>query len=333
MFEKVFIIAEAGSNHNGNLDTAFQMIHSAKEAGADAIKFQDFSLNSLFAIPHYQKVLGLSDQRWKKEIEKLSFNPDWHRQIAKEAEKAGILYFSTPFSLEAVEIMDQYVPFFKIASGDITFTLLLDKVASKGKGIFLSTGASNIQEIDRAVKLLKHHSPPFICLMHCIMLYPTPLPYLNLNFIDSLIKRYNLPVGFSDHSEGYQAAVWAVAKGVRAVEKHFTLNPAHPGADHANSLSPERFREFCHKIRECEQALGEKERKITEKESRERIYARRGIYTRRYLKKGDILDLNDMLFLRPRLKAGAEDFSHLAGKKLIRDIQKGEPVELKDVEQ
>jgi len=332
MFEKVFIIAEAGSNHNGKLDTALQLVRSAKEAGADAIKFQDFSLNSLFSVSYYQKVLGLDDQKWTEEIKKLSFNPDWQRKISEEAEKMGIVYFSTPFSLESVDILEPNVPFYKIASGDITFTMLLEKVASKGKGVFLSTGASTVEEIDRALEILKRSSLPFICLMHCIMLYPAPLSSLNLNFIDFLLNRYKLPVGFSDHSRGCEAALWAVAKGAIAIEKHFTLDPSQPGADHANSLSPEMFKELCQKIRECEQALGEKDKIITEREYRERIYARRGIYARKNLKKGDILDLNDVAFLRPRFKAGAEEFHSIVGKKLISDIRKGEPLEINDVE-
>ena len=163
MFKKVFIIAEAGSNHNGDLNTALELVHRAGESGADAVKFQDFTLSSLFSPEHFEEVLGLQDRSWRNTVEQISINPDWHKPLADAASDAGIHYFSTPYSLEAVDSLDAFVPFYKIASGDITHLPLLERIASTGKGVFLSTGASHIDEIERAVEILVSQNLPFVC--------------------------------------------------------------------------------------------------------------------------------------------------------------------------
>ncbi|MCK5569182.1 MAG: N-acetylneuraminate synthase family protein [Spirochaetes bacterium] len=325
MFEKVFIIAEAGSNHNGDLGTAVELVHRAKEAGADAIKFQDFSLHLLVSIDYYGKTLGL-DNSWQKGIISNTFRQEWHKTIALEAEKTNIIYFSTPFSLEAVDLLDEFVPFYKIASCDITFYPLLKKAASKGKGIFISTGASYIEEIDKAVQILKQYELPFICIMHCVMLYPASYSSLNLSFIDLLTERYNLPVGFSDHSPGIDAALLSIGKGVKVIEKHFTLNRDQDGNDHKNSLSPEGFKELVNKTRLYEKMLGKRQKIISERESKERIYARRGIYAGRNLKKGERLTLDKLAFLRPNISNGVEKLDDLLDNILNTDIQKGAPI-------
>ena len=323
MFEKVFIIAEAGSNHNGDLQTAIELVHRAGESGADAVKFQDFTLQSLYSPVHYEETLGLKDKSWRHTVEQLSVKLEWHDPLADAAQQTGIHYFSTPFSMEAVDSLDEWVPFFKIASGDITHSSLLEKVACKGKGVFLSTGASRIDEIERAVDILDKHDLPFICIMHCIMLYPPPDDTLHLNFIDTLKTHFNQPIGFSDHSPDGEAAVIAVSKGACAVEKHFTLDRNQSGADHKNSLDSSGFKDFTQKIRRCERMLGDSGRPIGEKEGRERVYARRGIYAVKDLKKGDQVTPDKVRFLRPRLGAGAEDFERLKNGVLDTDVTRG----------
>jgi len=327
MFNRVFIIAEAGSNHNGKLGKAIELVHRARESGADAIKFQDFTLDTLFSVKHYGKILDLTDAGWQTEIKRLSFKNEWHKVIHEEAKKAGIEYFATPFSTELVDILDKYVPFFKVASGDITHLALLERIASKNKGIFLSTGGSTVEEIDRAVAFIKKYNLPFICIMHCIMLYPPPPGVLNLNFIRLLIKRYGLPVGFSDHTSGTDAALLAVAMGARAIEKHFTTDRNLEGPDHKNSLDPTGFRDFVKRIRECEMMLGKTDRTISPEEEKERIYARRSIYSRKMIKKGEILTLDNLISLRPNIGIGAENIFEIAGKRAKVDIPPGIPVD------
>ena len=323
MFEKVFIIAEAGSNHNGDLKTAIELVRRAGESGADAVKFQDFTLQSLFSPVHYEKTLGLKDKGWRNTVELLSLKPEWHESLAAAARQTGIHYFSTPFSTEAVDSLEEWVPFFKIASGDITHSLLLEKVACKGKGVFLSTGASRIDEIERAVAILHKYDLPFICVMHCIMLYPAPDNALNLSFIDTLKTHFKLPIGFSDHSPDTLASIIAVSKGACAVEKHFTLDRTQRGADHQNSIDPDMFKDFTQNIRRCERMLGDADRPIGEMEGRERVYARRGIYTVKDLKKGDKLTSEKVRFLRPKTGAGAEDFDRLKNATLDTDVTRG----------
>ncbi len=327
MFESLFIVAEAGSNHNGDLDTAIKMVRRAKESGADAIKFQNYTLSSLFSPGHYEGTLKLRDKKWRKRIEHLSVKQEWHRALASTAQEAGIHYFSTPFSLEAVDSLDDFVPFYKIASGDITFLPLLEKVGRKGKGVFLSTGASSLDEIETAVRLLEHFDLPFICIMHCIMLYPPPDEGLHLNFIDTLKERFKHPIGFSDHTLDSDAATIAAGKGVSAIEKHFTLDCTQDGADHRNSLDPEGFRKMAERIRRCEIMLGSPERPIGEIEARERVFARRGVYTKENLKRGERVSPRLVSYLRPKLGIGAEEFGSLKNRRLNTDVSKGTPLE------
>jgi len=327
MWEKAFVIAEAGSNHNGELETALEIVRKAADAGADAVKFQDFALETLFAVDQYTETLGMGDREWTKQVNKVSVPESWHEAIAAEARRKSIGYFSTPFSLDAVDALERFVPFYKIASCDITFHPLLERVASKGKGVFLSTGASTLDEIAEALRVLRPERLPFVCLLHCIMLYPVPPSALNLSFIDTLAKRFGLPVGFSDHSAGTEAAVVALGKGIRAVEKHFTLDKSQSGADHANSLDPGEFARLVDLIRRCEKMLGPPERVITEREAKERVYARRGIYAARNLKKGERIAIERLAFLRPNIGTGAEEVRDLEGKLLVRDVREGEPIE------
>jgi N,N'-diacetyllegionaminate synthase len=326
MFESVFIVAEAGSNHNGNLDTAVEMVKRAAQVGADAIKFQDFTLSSLFEPDAYESTLGLSTHKWRHTIDRLSVKPGWHRVLAHAAGEAGIHYFSTPFSIAAVDELDEFVPFYKIASGDITHIPLLRRVAQTGKGIFLSTGGSRLDEIDQAVQEIKGYSPAFICILHCIMRYPPPDEALHLNFIDSLKGRFDYPIGFSDHTIRPEAATLAVAKGARVIEKHFTLDREQAGADHSSSMDPGGFGEMVALIRRCENMLGDAARPLSDEESRERIFARRGIYAARDLKRSESIDLGAVDFLRPNIGIGSEQFDRLKNLELATDVKKGEPL-------
>jgi sialic acid synthase SpsE len=327
MFEKIFIIAEVGSNHNGDLDTAVELVLKAAEAGVDAVKFQSFTLTTLVEPYQYEKTLRIKNGAWRDAISRSSFRPEWLPKLAEVARKAGISLFSTPFYPEAVDILDEYVSFYKIASGDITYIPLLKKVAEKGKGVFLSTGASKISEIDRAVRLLESYRLPFICIMHCVMLYPPEPENLHLNFIDTLKKHYKHPVGFSDHTRGFEAALVATGKGIRALEKHLTLDRKQDGYDHKNSLEPSELKELVERIRRCELMLGKTTRPLSGREAKERIYARRGIYARESLKKGDVITIDKLAFLRPNTSIGAEEVEFILGRTLAKDVEAGTPLE------
>jgi len=327
-FDKVFVIAEAGSNHNGSLDTAVELVRQAARCKADAIKFQEFSLESLFSREHYSAVLNLKNREWERHVRECAFRSEWRETILREARSNGITYFSTPFSTEIVDEIDPFVSLYKIASCDITFSQLIKKIASKGKGVFISTGASQLEEIDHAVSTLRDFNLPFLCLMHCIMLYPPTPDQLHLNFIQTLKERFGLPVGFSDHSAGLDAALCAVAKGACAIEKHFTLDKKQEGADHSNSLDPGELRTLIQKIRLFEQMLGSHERPISEREVMERVYARRSLYAARNVKKGKRISEDDLCSLRPNIAVGTEHIDEVIGRKALRDIARGEPIDL-----
>jgi N,N'-diacetyllegionaminate synthase len=322
MFEKVYIIAEAGSNHNGDLETALQLVRTAKECGADAIKFQSFTLQGLFSPPHYEQVLDMHAS-WKEQINRISFKPAWIQPINVEAQRVGIRWFATPFSVPAVEMLAPHVPFFKISSGDLTFTYLIRAVAAKQKGVFISTGAATLHEIDRALEILAPYRLPFVCIMHCVMLYPPPVSSLNLNFIDTLKTRYGFPIGLSDHTKGYEASLVCLGKGIAAVEKHFTLDSTRDGADHKNSLDPEQFGQFVQVIRTGEKMAGTGKKKVSKKEARERIFARRGIYTATAIKQGEQFTREKLRFLRPNTGIGADCIDSVLGSRAAEDIEEG----------
>jgi N,N'-diacetyllegionaminate synthase len=327
MFGRLFIVAEAGINHNGDLDTALRLVEGAADAGADAVKFQEFTLEELYAPASYERILKLKDPAWRDALHRLSFKPEWHERIWEKARRVGITCFSTPFHPDAVRGLDSFVPFYKVASGDITNIPLLESVAETGKGVFLSTGASTLHEIDAAVNLFNRASPPFICLMHCIMLYPPPDEILNLAFMDTLRSRYGLPVGFSDHTLDASAAILALGRGAVAVEKHFTLDRTKEGADHAHSLDPAGFRDFVTALRRSERMLGGADRVISEEESRERIFARRGLYAAVAIRRGEVLKESHLRCLRPVAGIGAERFHDVVGRRVRADIAAGAPLD------
>ncbi len=326
MFERVFIVAEAGTNHNGSLQTALRLVEEARGAGADAVKFQDYTLDSLFAADQYEKTLGIEDHSWREDVRRLSFRREWHRAVHRRSMELGIPCFFTPFSPEAVAALNPLVPFYKVASGDITNLSLLESISAAGKGVFLSTGASELPEIERAVDILRSGRLPFICIMHCVMLYPPPDEALHLNFLATLQKHFRLPVGFSDHTADTDAAVAAAARGAVALEKHFTLDRAQPGGDHALSLDPAGFARLVSKVRRTERMLGSPYKSITRKESEERVYARRGLYAARDLSAGTRLAARDLAALRPNVHLGAERMDQVIGKVLTADLRRGEPL-------
>jgi sialic acid synthase SpsE len=332
VFERVFIIAEAGVNHNGDLDTALRLIEAAKNAGADAVKFQEFTLEGLFAPAAYERVLGLTDASWRGELRRITFKPQWRERVWEHASRIGIACFSTPFHPQAVRALAPLVPFYKVASGDITNTPLLESIAETGKGVFLSTGASTLDEIDDAVSLLLKASPPFICPMHCIMLYPPPDETLNLSFIDTLRERYDLPVGFSDHTRDDLASILAAGRGAAALEKHLTLDRNQKGADHAGSLDPDGFRSYVGSVRRTEIALGGRDRVISEAEKEERVYARRGIYASREIGRGELIASSHLVCLRPNTGIGAESIREVLGRRARVDIPEGVPLDFSMLE-
>lgn len=243
--ESVFIIAEAGNCHEGNFDRAVEMIKAAKQSGADAIKFQTI-------VP--EKLVSADQTERLARLKKFQLATEQFQQLAEVAKRVGIMFLSTPFDINSAKFLNQLVPMFKIASGDITFTPLLKTVVGFGKPILLSTGGSTMAEIQHALDVIGDRP---VYLLHCVLSYPTPADQANLQRIN-LLKQFGHPIGYSDHTLGLDAALAAVAMGAQVVEKHFTLDKnLSDYRDHQLSANPEELAQLIRRIRGLEIMLGE----------------------------------------------------------------------------
>lgn len=264
--KSVFVIADIGSNHNGNLKLAEQLIDEAKKAGADCVKFQLFKAEELISPGHPAF----------KTLKRLELPEEWHYILAAYAKKKDILFTSTPFYLEAVDILEKInVPFYKISSGDLTYRFLLEKVARTKKPIFLSTGASYLDEVERAVKFIKKYHNHKLVLMHCVSLYPPDTKEINLNCLKTIKEKLKTLIGISDHTRSLVVVLGAVAIGACVVERHLTLSRRLKGPDHPYAMQPDEFREMVANIRELEVAKGSYVKRPCPKESPSRQFGRR----------------------------------------------------------
>lgn len=317
-----FIIAEAGINHNGDLELAKELVRQAAKSGADAVKFQIFHAERLVeeGTPEFEmfKKYELPDDAWK--------------ELSLLAEREGIIFMATPFDLEAVKIMEEIgAPAYKIASGDITNFELISSVARKWKPVFLSTGGATLAEIKAAIDCIYGEENERIVLLHCVSCYPAPLEDLNLKAIDDLWEHFYLPVGFSDHSVGIEAALVAVSMGAVAIEKHFTLDKTLPGPDHVHSLTPQELAEMVSRIRRIEKMFGSGRKEPLPCEAEVRVKGRRGVKAAVNIPKGTVIDRSMLSLVRPKRTIGAESLKDVLGKRAKRNILKGEDLRWEDL--
>jgi len=259
--EPVFIIAEAGVNHNGDVEMARQLVDVAAEAGADAVKFQTFKAEQV-ASPSAPKAgyqLGATGagESQQEMLRSLELSPKDHYVLRDHCERKGLIFLSTPFAEDSADFLDELgVPGFKIASGEITNFPFLQHVARKGKPLILSTGMSWLGEVDEAVRTIRSVGTKELILLHCVSRYPADPAEANLRAIRTMEGVFQIPVGFSDHTLGAEVALAAAAIGARVLEKHFTLDRALPGPDHRASLEPQELKALVRGVRKVEQALG-----------------------------------------------------------------------------
>ncbi|MBW9222852.1 N-acetylneuraminate synthase family protein [Methanothermococcus sp. SCGC AD-155-K20] len=290
--ESCFIIAEAGLNHNGDVELAKELIEKAAEVGADAIKFQSYHAENFIS----------KDSEYYQLFKKLELSEEEFKELYKFAKQKGMIFLSTPLDLEYANVLSEIgVPAFKIASGDLTFMPLLKKVAETGKPVILSTGMANISEIYEAVSILRTNSCEDIILLHCISSYPTPFDEVNLRAITTLKNVFNLPVGYSDHTLGSIIPIVAVALGAKVIEKHFTLDKNMGGPDHKLSADPEEFKYMIKEIRIVERALGDGIKRPMECEESVRLHGRRCIVAKRFIGKGEMITESDITYKRPAI--------------------------------
>ncbi len=329
---KVLIIAEAGVNHNGDIGTAKELVRVARECGADIIKFQTFQVEGLVSkhaeMAQYQKEnLGIEESQ-KEMLEKLTLNQEEFLELARFCSEAGIQFLSTPFDIESIHFLDSLQNVWKIPSGEITNYPYLVEIARTGKEIILSTGMSTLDEVDAALEVLASNGAEKITLLHCVTEYPAPMQDINLNVIPMMKKHYRCEVGYSDHTQGIEAAIAAVALGAAVIEKHFTLDKTMKGPDHKASLEPDELSAMVRAIRNVESALGEEKKVPSESEKKNIAIARKSIIASKVIKAGDILTEENLTTKRPGTGISPMQWNEVIGTRAMRDFEEDELIEL-----
>lgn len=329
---KTFIIAEAGDNHNGSRELAFRLIDKAVEAGADCVKFQTFVTDEVISKraekAEYQKAATGSDESQYQMVKKLELSFEQFRELQKYAEERDITFLSTPFDIPSVEFLDSInIPCFKIPSGEITNLPYLIKIAETGRDVIMSTGMAELNEIESAINILREHGSGDISLLHCNTEYPTPYEDVNLRAMSTLKEKFGVRVGYSDHTQGIEVPIAAVALGAEIIEKHFTLDHNMEGPDHKASLEPDELKQMVDGIRKTEKALGNGIKTASPSEKKNIQIARKSIVARRDIKKGEILTEENLAVKRPGNGISPMRWYEVIGTKAIRDFSEDEMIE------
>lgn len=328
----VYIIAEAGVNHNGSFETACKLVDAAKTAGADCIKFQTFKADKLVSHnapkAEYQKnTTGESSQR--DMLKKLELSFDEFVMLRQYCDKVGISFISTPFDFDSLEFLNSLdMPFWKIPSGEITNLPYLIAIAKTGKPVVMSTGMCEISEVADAVNLLKDNGIKEIKLLHCNTEYPTPFEDVNLNAMLTLQKAFDVEVGYSDHTKGIEIPIAAVAMGANIIEKHFTLDRNMEGPDHKASLEPHELAAMVSAIRNVEQALGDGEKKPSPSEKKNKGIARKSIVAKKNISKDEVYSEDNITVKRPGSGISPMRWYEVIGKAAPRNFEEDELIEL-----
>jgi len=303
---KVFIIAEAGVNHNGSIELAYKLIDIAVEAGADAVKFQTFKAENLVTKSadkaDYQKQTTDESESQFEMIKKLELDFDIHKKLINYCKEKDIMFLSTPFDHESIDLLNELqLQIFKIPSGEITNLPYLRHIGLLNKKVFLSTGMSNLQEAGDALTVLINSGTlkENITVLHANTMYPTPMEDVNLNAMQTIHKEFGVAVGYSDHTLGIEVDIAAVAMGASIIEKHFTLDKAMEGPDHKASLEPEELKAMVSAIRNIEKALGRNEKILSPSEEVNINIVRKSIVANQNIKKGDLLTDKNIAAKRP----------------------------------
>ncbi|HUP32684.1 MAG TPA: N-acetylneuraminate synthase family protein [Gaiellaceae bacterium] len=335
MSERCYVIAEAGSNHNGEWDLAERLIDVAAGAGADAVKFQLFRAERM-----YPRGAGTADYLGDDTdiyeiIARMELPEEWLPRLAARCDERGIEFLATPFDEPSADALDPFVARFKIASYELTHDPLLRHVAGKGKPVILSTGAADLDEVGHALDVLRDAGATDITLLQCTAAYPTRLEALNVGALAELRERFGVRVGLSDHSEDpVIAPVVAVGAGAGVIEKHFTLDRELPGPDHRFAIEPDGLERMVAAIRDAELALGSGEKRVHDDEQELREFARRSVFAMTDIQAGDVLDESTIAVLRSGKKRPGlppARYGELLGRRAARAIRAGDPVEAEDV--
>jgi pseudaminic acid synthase len=329
----VFIIAELSANHNGSLKTAIETIKAAKRAGADAIKFQTYTADTLTLDVKNDdfKIKGgtLWDDKYLYDLYKEAFTPwDWHQQLFDVAKEEGLVCFSSPFDKTAVDFLEKLnVPAYKIASFEITDIPLIEYVASKGKPVIISTGIAEIEDIELALDACKRMGNSDIALLKCTSSYPAPIEEANMIMIADLAKRFNVISGLSDHTMGSTVPIVATVLGAKIIEKHFILDRKIGGPDADFSMDEIEFTAMVKAVREAEKAVGVVDYNLTPKQKKGKDFSR-SLYVSNDVKMGEVFTEESIRSVRPGFGLHPKYYSQLLGTTAKKDFKKGDRLEI-----
>lgn len=317
--QRTFIIAEAGVNHNGDIEIAKKMIDAASAAGADAVKFQTFKAERIVSInapkAEYQIENTNNTESQYQMLKKLEIDKETHLELMEYCKEKNIMFLSTPFDIDSVHmLMELGIEIIKIPSGEITNLPYLREVARQKKKVILSTGMSNMQEVKEAVDIIRQNGSEDITVLHCNTQYPTPMEDVNLRAMISMREELELPVGYSDHTQGIEVPIAAAAMGATVVEKHFTLDKTMEGPDHKASLEPDELSEMVKAIRNIEKALGDGNKNKTESEKDNLSIVRKSIVAACRIEKGELFTEKNLTVKRPGNGISPMKWDEIIGK-------------------
>lgn len=336
MNTRVLIIAEAGVNHNGSLDIAKRLVDEAADAGVDIVKFQTFKAEKLVSksakqAEYQQRNMGKTDDSQYSMLKKLELSPLQHEELIDYCREKGIRFFSTAFDMDSIEYLHSLnLGLWKIPSGEITNYPYLRKIAQYGKPVILSTGMCELSDIEAAIQVLLSYGlqKKQITVLHCNTEYPTPMRDVNLKAMLEIERKFGVAVGYSDHTEGIEVPIAAVALGATVIEKHFTLDKNMNGPDHKASLEPQDLRAMVKAIRNIEQALGSGHKVISASERKNIEVARKSIVAACPIRKGDLLTDENLTVMRPGNGISPMRWEEVIGTYATRNYQEEEPIEL-----
>lgn len=336
MSTKVLIIAEAGVNHNGSLDIAKRLVDEAADAGVDIVKFQTFKAEKLVSksakqAEYQQRNMGKTDDSQYSMLKKLELSPLQHEELIDYCREKGIRFFSTAFDMDSIEYLHSLnLGLWKIPSGEITNYPYLRKIAQYGEPVILSTGMCELADIEAAIQVLLSYGlqKNQITVLHCNTEYPTPMKDVNLKAMLEIERKFGVAVGYSDHTEGIEVPIAAVALGATVIEKHFTLDKNMEGPDHKASLEPQDLRAMVKAIRNIEQALGSGHKVISASERKNIEVARKSIVAACPIRKGDLLTDENLTVMRPGNGISPMRWEEVVGTYATRNYQEEEPIEL-----
>ncbi len=332
----VFIIAELSANHNGSLETAIETIRAAKLAGANAIKFQTYTADTI-TIDSKKEDFLIKGTIWEgrnlHDLYSEAYTPwEWHEQLFAVAKEEGLECFSSPFDPTAVELLEKLnVPAYKIASFEITDIPLIELVASKGKPIIISTGIAELEDIELAIDACERMGNGNIALLKCTSSYPAPIEEANMIMVKDFAERFNMIVGLSDHTIGSTAPVVATCFGARIIEKHFILDRSIGGPDASFSMNEAEFTEMVKAVREAEKAIGKVDYNLTDKQKKGKDFSR-SLYIVEDIAEGEVITEKNIRSIRPGFGLHPKFYKEVLGKKAKKEIERGERLKIEDLE-